>query len=106
MCNVWEVSAESLSHRSRPVRKFERRGQDILAYTGPERRNQERRKSAERLLTTLRDFSEGWLAFDCGGEKRRLVPIPSGWDELSEAGLHRLWQRAEPASRSKRSGGS
>lgn len=102
-CNVWEVSAESLSNRYQPPRIFERRGQDILHYSGPERRNQERRKNAGRLLTTLRDFAGGWLAFDCGGEKRRLVPIPAKWDDLPDEKLMQLWKRARPVVRSRES---
>jgi hypothetical protein len=102
-CNVWEVSADSLSNRYQPARMYERRGQDILHYRGPERRNQERRKNAGRLLTTLRDFAGGWLAFECGGEKRRLVPIPPNWDDLPDESLVQLWRRARPAIRSKES---
>ena len=38
----------------------------------------------------------GWLTFQAaGGERRRIVPIPAGWEALDGAGLRRLLQRAE-----------
>jgi hypothetical protein len=43
----------------------------------------------------------GWLAFQSPkGERRRIVPIPAGWEALDDSGLRRLLERAEvqPAS--------
>jgi hypothetical protein len=42
-------------------------------------------------------FKEGWLCFDSGTEKRRLSPIPENWQELANAELERLADRAERA---------
>jgi hypothetical protein len=45
----------------------------------------------------------GWLAFQAPtGERRRVVPIPAGWEALDEAGLRRLLMRAEVQPVSKR----
>lgn len=38
----------------------------------------------------------GWLVFESAGEKRRLNPIPPGWDEESEQGLWRHCVLAQP----------
>src|SRR5688572_14009708 len=38
----------------------------------------------------------GWLCFDCGSEKRRLVPLPSDWADRTEAELWFLCRAAEP----------
>ena len=27
-------------------------------------------------------YKNGWLCFECPNEKRRLTPLPPGWDEL------------------------
>ena len=45
----------------------------------------------------------GWLAFQSPqGERRRIVPIPAGWETLDERGLVRLLGRAEVQPTSKR----
>jgi hypothetical protein len=44
-------------------------------------------------------FQDGWLAFDCGMETRRLAPIPDAWMELSVEQLASLCEHAEVAQR-------
>lgn len=44
-------------------------------------------------------FQRGWLSFDSGEERRRLSPIPEGWQTMSDASLREACQRAEIASR-------
>ena len=39
----------------------------------------------------------GWLCFECREEKRRLAPVPDGWDRLPEEGLLRLLRPARGA---------
>jgi hypothetical protein len=51
-------------------------------------------------------FSQGWLSFDSGAEKRRLSPIPDGWREMSEAQLAELSERAERAVTRRRPRGN
>lgn len=34
------------------------------------------------------EFADGWLTFESEGEKRRLSPVPDGWDTLP---IDRLW---------------
>jgi hypothetical protein len=46
-----------------------------------------REPSPFKLPVELRD---GWLAFQCRGESRRLAPIPARWIDLSDAELRRL----------------
>ena len=47
----------------------------------------------ERLSSPL---TGGWLAFDGGGERRRLAPVPPDWDLASDAELLELLKRATP----------
>ena len=44
------------------------------------------------LPPALRD---GWLAFQCENESRRLAPIPVAWNQLSDAQLCRLISEAD-----------
>lgn len=44
-------------------------------------------------------FQQGWLAFESRVGKRRLSPIPEGWQQMDEAALRALLARAEPAPR-------
>ena len=76
-------------------RQHDRRGQDVLAYTGRERRVAERRQGS-RLPGVSEALEGGWLCFESAGERRRLVPVPAGWEESEDADLVRLWERAEP----------
>ena len=36
------------------------------------------------------ELRNGWLAFQCGRESRRLAPIPARWIDLSDAELRQL----------------
>ena len=50
-----------------------------------ERRNRE--NSGELRLRMRPGWEGGWLSFESAAEKRRLVPIPKGWDEAPDAQL-------------------
>lgn len=43
------------------------------------------------------EFSEGWLLFSSGEERRRLAPLPPGWREASERQLRRWCADALPS---------
>jgi len=47
-------------------------------------------------------FADGWLTFECDLEKRRLAPIPAGWDEVDERALHEMLAAARPVHRPNR----
>jgi hypothetical protein len=42
-------------------------------------------------------YPQGWLCFDAAGEKRRLSPIPEGWQERSDEQLAQLLESADVA---------
>lgn len=48
----------------------------------------------ERSAQLLGDFRHGWLAFESAGSKRRLHPIPDGWEDLDDTGLRALLVQA------------
>jgi hypothetical protein len=49
--------------------------------------------AAPQLYTPGREG--GWLTFTCGPDKRRLSPIPGGWETASAAELETYLGRAE-----------
>jgi hypothetical protein len=51
-----------------------------------------------RVEDYLQKVMHGWLAFEPvgGGEKRRLSPIPAGWEQATEEELEQMLDRAEP----------
>ena len=40
------------------------------------------------------DLNGGWLAFQTRTERRRLAPVPTGWQTLPREGLQQLLARA------------
>jgi hypothetical protein len=62
------------------------------------------RRRAPRRLTQLRrgllrgTYSQGWLCFDNGREKRRLSPIPGDWTTCSDDLMAVYMSHAERAS--------
>ena len=54
------------------------------------------------LHTPLRD---GWLTFASDKERRRLMPIPPGWEDVDEERLALLCRAAVPVNRIVRAAG-
>lgn len=46
------------------------------------------------------DYRDGWLTFECGSLKRRLAPIPPGWEAASDNAVLGMLARATEARRS------
>jgi hypothetical protein len=42
-------------------------------------------------------LAHGWLCFQSGSTRKRLFPIPEGWEQLPVDELIRLWRTATPA---------
>jgi hypothetical protein len=86
---VWKVIP---TRTLEDVRESDRRGQDVPAYDGPERREGERRATLPFVSPAL---AGGWLCFESEHGKRRLAPPPVLWEELPDAELLALWQQAD-----------
>jgi hypothetical protein len=86
---VWKVIP---TRTMEDVREFDRRGQDVLAYDGPERRGDDRRVNLPFVSPAL---AGGWLCFESEHGKRRLAPPPVLWEEIAEDALLALWQEAD-----------
>lgn len=92
---VWESRPHVFERR-----KAERR-QLPTGWTGSERRVRADRRLGARTRSSVVDprLANGWLTFESFTEKRRLVPVPPRWDEMSVRDLVNLWESAKPVSR-------
>jgi hypothetical protein len=61
----------------------------LVTPAAAERRKADRRAGREpseknpfrRTVEVASEYSQGWLCFEGDGEKRRLAPVPEGWEE-------------------------
>ena len=82
---VWDVLPAS-----RPRRETDRRTVARAAIT-------ERRADDGSAISVHHDLASGWLCFLAGNDKRRLAPIPGGWDCGNDDALRDLLAVAKPA---------
>lgn len=62
-----------------------------------ERRSVPDRRHVREVRAPVREgFERGWLVFDNGEEKRRLAPVPEGWERMTPLELDALCSRAKP----------
>jgi hypothetical protein len=91
------------SQPSRPERRqtqIDRRVARLYPWRGAERRTgPDRRIESQRRITMSQGYSTGWLTFESLFEKRRLLPIPPHWDEMSQAELRLLCERAKAVTK-------
>jgi hypothetical protein len=52
--------------------------------------------------TLLPAFANGWLCFESAQQKRRLAPIPQGWEFNEPTLLEQMLHQAEPVATRKR----
>jgi hypothetical protein len=83
--NVWEAWAvyplaveRRVTDGSAAARAHERRRHDVRLHLPDE-------------------LQSGWLAFQCGNDRRRLVPIPDDWESCAEDELRALFAAAAHA---------
>jgi hypothetical protein len=67
---------------------------DILPISGP------LEAGADVLSGSLKNtaFANGWLCFESDNEKRRLAPIPLGWESSESSMLDHWRQQAAPVT--------
>ncbi len=92
---VWRVWSVIPGIRNDAERRtgYDRRSPDpVLRFKGEERRSGGDRRGEDGLIPA--ELKGGWLTFETEAEKRRLAPIPPGWDRLPDAALEQLCGRA------------
>lgn len=96
--NAWDVRPQGADRRQGQQRRS--RSIDDPGVDPPvidERTGAERRRRGDEDVPRVRStetLSRGWLAFESTSERRRLSPIPPGWEHSSESELARLCERA------------
>lgn len=89
--NAWDVIPAWGERRTEERRlRREPAGERLI-----ERRTRERRRLRGLRIALPPRLAQGWIAFECGDERRRVAPIPAGWDHLPEPALRDLWRGAE-----------
>jgi hypothetical protein len=93
--DVWQVYPTSTERRlvQRRVKRQDRT--DSL-----ERRSgKERRRLSKARNPVAEEFTYGWLCFETAGEKRRLAPVPEGWDRADDETIEQWCCVAKPVVR-------
>jgi hypothetical protein len=91
--DVWEVY---------PAAVEERMSGEFPAIEGTDlqdkgsRKNRERRREVRLLVPA--ELQDGWLAFQSGDDRRRLVPVPENWSTVDDETLATLLERADRVS--------
>lgn len=101
---AWDVWPTSVERRER-----ERREHAALASyrqlplgSAERRRSGERRRQSQPRAPVSSAFSSGWVVFQSPSERRRLAPVPHGWEAVGEADLRQLCRQATPTGRPRR----
>ena len=99
---VWEVRP-GLALIPGGVDRRRQRGDESAAAVA--RDENDRRRRRDQRLAVSPPLRAGWLAFRGGGdERRRLAPVPDGWERESDARLAEYCRAAQVVARSASDG--
>lgn len=90
---VWLVLPAAAERRAAERRVLADRRRESRAVAKERRVAVDRRHYTHRRLGVAPVFSNGWLCFESDEEKRRLAPVPPGWDN-ADAGELQAWCQA------------
>jgi hypothetical protein len=94
--SYWQVWDSQPTKVERRMSATDRRRPSYLPWRNPERRSGlDRRVTSQRRITLAEGYGSGWLTFESLTEKRRLLPIPGRWEEMSQGELRALCERAK-----------
>jgi len=101
--SYWQVWDSQPTKVERRVGVEDRRRPRFLSWHGEERRRggPDRRTMTQRRITLSEGYGAGWLTFESLSEKRRLIPIPSRWEDFSQAELRSLCEKAKRIARTE-----
>lgn len=99
--SYWQVWDSQPTKMERRMSEADRRRPKYFVWGGSERRTgTDRRTTSQRRITLSEGYGGGWLTFESLHEKRRLIPIPSEWEDLSQPELRALCERAKRIAKS------
>jgi hypothetical protein len=81
---------------ARPRRADEPEGERSDRRRGAGQDRRQPAQDARPRVTISERLRYGWLAFESPAGRRRLAPIPTGWDDLPDDALARLCDAAVP----------
>ena len=90
--DVWEVNPAAVERRMSG--EFPAVNTESPRGDGPPERHLRR----EVRLLVPPGLQQGWLAFQAGSDRRRLVPVPGNWITLDDEALVALLERADRVS--------
>jgi len=100
--SYWQVWDSQPSRVERRLRGSDRRNHKPFAWNGAERRaGLDRRQTEQRRITLSAGYGAGWLTFESLEEKKRLIPIPSDWENVSQAELRALCEKARRVAKNE-----
>lgn len=102
---VWEVIPQWAERRTGTSRRAGPAHPAADDRVVTPRRNADRRRGLPDNFPRIKlgnGLDGGWLAFESTRERRRLAPIPSGWDQANESELERLCRSAAAAGTPRR----
>lgn len=85
--DVWEVYPAAVERRM---------SGEFPAVSGERAPEAERRREVRLLIPA--ELQQGWLAFQAGDDRRRLVPVPIDWTKMDDSALVALLERADRVS--------
>jgi hypothetical protein len=92
----WQVWDSQPTRPERRVSQNDRRNLSRFPWPRPERRSGvDRRRVSQRRINLSEGYSSGWLTFESLYEKRRLLPIPPGWEDATQAELRIFCEKAK-----------
>ena len=91
---AWDVQPQGIE------RRHQERRSTLERIGFADRRHGDRRVTAGRWSPLTTTFRDGWLCFDAGLERRRLVPIPNDWEYCADERLEGYCAAASPVRRS------
>ena len=94
--SYWQVWDSQPTKVERRTASGDRRKTRSAPWHNAERRSgQDRRIISQRRITLAEGYGSGWLTFESLTEKRRLLPIPSHWEDMSQGDLRALCDKAK-----------
>ena len=103
---VWPVIPQWADRRTGRARRFRPTDDpDVDPPVLEQRRGTDRRRGLPDKIPRVKltgGLEGGWLAFESPGERRRLSPIPAGWETAPDSELERMCRNSMPAAAPRR----
>jgi hypothetical protein len=95
---VWDVVPLMTERREGGEAGGMERRVRVMPIDFADRRRDARRTTQVRRALLRGTYSQGWLCFDNGRQKRRLTPIPGDWTTCSDELIETYMRHAERAT--------